>query len=184
MRRSWCSGLRWRQAQRGEPAGDDEPPPPQTGSIDHIGDCPILTEVQRWLHCLLALLPLPQVQWTVSVSALCLRLCTGSSYYSSIGSTVPGKSIRKDFEIVFVPGPATTPQFLLLCVGAGGVSVSSLRSAVPSFFSFFSSSSLKKSRGNMPRMHPMPTPMALPCTQERRHTRDNLQRFLLHNEQC
>ena len=35
--------------------------------------------------------------------------------------------------------------------------------ASASFFSFFFSSSLKKRRGNMPRMHPIPTPRALPC---------------------
>lgn len=50
-------------------------------------------------------------------------------------------------------------QFLLLSVGAGG-------GCAFSFASFFSSSSLKKSRGNIPRMQPIPTPMALPCTRE------------------
>lgn len=52
-------------------------------------------------------------------------------------------------------------QFLLLSVGEGGGCVFSCASVWPFFFS---SSSVKNSRGNMPRIQPMPTPMALPCT--------------------
>ena len=70
---------------------------------------------------------------------------TGSLFYRR--NSLSGRPLRG----------ASPSHHALLGVAAEGDVCSSPSSA------FFSSSSLKKRRGNMPRMQPMLTPMAMPC---------------------
>lgn len=96
-----------------------------------------------------------QFDWALNFKVLARWWQCGFNLITTFPSVSPSSKYPEGFQRVF--------QFLLLSAGAGGDCVFSFTSFFPSFFS---SSSLKNSRGNIPRMQPMPTPMALPCTQE------------------